>query len=283
MLSIIISSYQEKYYTALEKNIAETCGIEYEVIRIVNRNEMSLTSAYNKGANMAKYDNLLFIHEDIKFHTKDWGQILINHLKDKHTGVVGVAGSDYVPSAPTGWLLFFDRFRYVHIIQSDAKANAPSITHILPEKSKVFAMDGVFLASSKAHYLQVKFNEELPGFHGYDIDFTLRAAKKYQNYVINDILIEHFSLGSFDKEFFDANIKVRKNVGNKFPFKKISMIERDFFQKFILKYFEYYDVTFRNIIRTLQFFPRLGFLDFVSVLKTYLYLIFKNRSGVTRL
>ena len=69
MLSIIISSYQPHYYTALEKNIAATCGVEYELIKIDNPGLMGLCQAYNKGAEKAKYEYLLFLHEDVNVLT----------------------------------------------------------------------------------------------------------------------------------------------------------------------------------------------------------------------
>lgn len=42
MVSIIISSYQEKFYSALEINIAKTIGIPYEIIKIDNLNLMGI-------------------------------------------------------------------------------------------------------------------------------------------------------------------------------------------------------------------------------------------------
>ena len=50
MLSIIISSYQPQNFSAIEKNIAETCGILYEIIKVDNKNLMGKCAAYNIGA-----------------------------------------------------------------------------------------------------------------------------------------------------------------------------------------------------------------------------------------
>ena len=60
-------------------------------------------------------------------------------------------------------------------------------------------LDGVFLAVRKEVFLQNTFSDDyLHSYHGYDTDFSLKIAKHFKNYVINDILIEHFSGGSFD-------------------------------------------------------------------------------------
>ena len=119
MLSIRISSYQPQFYSALEKNIAETIGIPYEIIKIDNPNLMGICEAYNKGASLSKYDYLLFVHEDVIFHTKEWGQKLINHLKLENVGVIGVAGSNYVPIAPIGWYLPDNSYNFLNYIQND--------------------------------------------------------------------------------------------------------------------------------------------------------------------
>lgn len=76
IISIIISSYQPNYFLALEKNIAETIGIPYEIIKIDNPNTMGICEAYNKGASKAQFENLLFIYEDILFQTKYWGRVI---------------------------------------------------------------------------------------------------------------------------------------------------------------------------------------------------------------
>ncbi|MFX5306134.1 glycosyltransferase, partial [Acinetobacter baumannii] len=62
---------------------------------------MSITEAYNSGAEKSTFENLLFLHEDIIFYTRNWGNKLLHHLQKESTGIVGVAGSSYVPFAPS--------------------------------------------------------------------------------------------------------------------------------------------------------------------------------------
>ena len=205
MLSIIISSYQPHYFTALEKNIAETCGITYEIIKIDNPGLMGICEAYNKGAAKAKFENLLFLHEDVVFHNNYWGRLLIRHLLEKTTGVVGFAGSSYIPNVP---LVYWDQkdYKYHHLIQM---LTSETITYELKEKKQVFALDGFFLACRKEVYNENKFNESIRGFHGYDIEFTLHTSRNYNNYVINDFFVEHLSIGSLTKSWYRSLIKVR--------------------------------------------------------------------------
>jgi hypothetical protein len=280
MISIIISSYIPYYYSALEKNIAETVGVPYEIIRIENPSLMGICEAYNKGADKAIYDNLLFIHEDILFHTQDWGNKLINHLNIENTGIIGLAGSSYVSTAPSSWTVS-DKYNSVNILQGNKNNSEYFLIQTTKEnRNKVFAVDGVFLGIKKENYNQFKFNENLlKGFHGYDLDFSLRISKKLQNYVINDILIQHFSGGNLDKNWLDANVKVRQNIGSDFQKKKDSEIEKKAFLGFLYKYFEYYPVNGKEILFTSKFYPKkLNFKNHLEILKKYFNYIKYSKS-----
>ncbi|MBU4539356.1 MAG: glycosyltransferase family protein [Weeksellaceae bacterium] len=258
MLSIIISTYKPHNFTALEKNITETAGIPFEIIKIENPGTMGICEAYNSGAEKAKFENLLFLHDDVEFKTKNWVTILIKHLKDPETGALGVAGSNYIPSAPSGW--------FIEKGQKEMKEN----------KSPAIALDGVFLSCTKAKFDNVRFNEEqIKGFHGYDCDFSLRMAKFYQNYIVHDIKIEHFSGGNPDRLFLDNNIKIRLNLGSNFNHLSNSQTETIAFRSFLRFYFKYYPVTVRNLCFTLRFFPfsKTRFNDQFQILTTYLQVI----------
>jgi len=180
MLSIIISSYQKHYFDQLIENISETIGedFQYEIIQIWNPNLMSITEAYNSGAEKSKYENLLFLHEDIIFYTRNWGHKLLNHLQKESTGIIGVAGSSYVPYAPSSWTVA-EKYNSVHILQGN-KENTEffHINSTEENRTKVFAVDGVFIATRKEHFDIFRFDENLKGFHGYDLDFSLRASRK---------------------------------------------------------------------------------------------------------
>lgn len=273
MLSIIISSYQPKYFDQLVKNIDETVGddFEYEIIQIWNPNLMSITKAYNDGVKKSKFQNYLFLHEDLIFKTKNWGEKLLAHLNHSETGIVGLAGSSYVPIAPSSWTVS-EKYNFANILQG-SKGNTDYIkTNSTKElRTKVFGVDGVFLAITRVNYEQILFDEKLLGFHGYDLDFTLRTSKKFQNYVVNDILLQHFSVGNLDKVWLNANIKIREKVG--FHFHKIfdSEVEKSVFLSFLYKYFSYYPVTLKNIFFTLKFYPsgRLHFNDQINIWKKY--------------
>ncbi|KUJ51514.1 glycosyltransferase [Chryseobacterium sp. JAH] len=279
MISIIISSYQPQFYLQLKNNIAASCGIPYEIIKIDNPGIMSITKAYNIGAEQSQYDNLLFLHEDVLFHTQNWGEKLIAHLSKNKTGVIGVAGSNYVPSAPCSWTVVSKINRnFIKLYQSNKDGSSQKLHSNINEPVNVFALDGVFMAISKAHYINVRFNEEVFGFHGYDQDFSLRSAMKYKNYVIDDILIEHFSSGDANKDWFFSNIQVRKNINYSFQDKNISQVEREAYIDFINHFFNYHKPTIGNAINALYFYPffKLTIKDHYRIFSLLFYYLYRK-------
>lgn len=268
MLSIIISSYQPEFYSALEKNIAETIGVSYEIIKIHNPGIMGICEAYNKGANQAKHEFLLFIHEDILFNTKNWGELLINHLKKESIGVIGLAGSNYVPIAPSAWSVINNKYTF---------GNVNNKENLKKPDEKVFALDGVFLAVRKLVFNEFLFDENVKGFHGYDTDLSLRVATKYQNLVAGDIFIKHFSKGFPDKIWIDNHIQIRKKINYNFTKEYDLDLEITMFYAFLKKYFQYYTFNLVNIKKTLFFLPpNLKFKNKFFIVNEYFHYFLKS-------
>lgn len=257
MISIIISSYKPDLYAAVSFNIKQTVGIDFEIIKIDNPGKYSLCEAYNIGAQKAQFENLLFVHDDVIFETNNWGEILCEYLSHTKTGIIGVAGSNYVPSAPSGW--FIARKDLIETTDFD----------------QAIAIDGVFMAISKTHFNEILFNEKILGYHGYDLDFSLRTAQKHQNYIIRNIHITHLSAGKIEKAFLDNNIQIRSALGSSFQNYRDSRLERLAFLNFLNLYFKYYPANFENILKTLRFLPISKFKgkNLYSFLKAYLRII----------
>lgn len=203
MISIIISSYKAHLFTQLAQNIADTIGVPYEIVKIDNPGLMGICEAYNKGAELAQYDILCFCHEDIFFRFAGWGRQLADFI---HTtpdaGFAGVAGSTIKLARPTGW---FSGIAGCDITPAGIHDTKPPnlVEETIPVKVKV--IDGVIMCSHKCVWQQFPFNEHIKGFHFYDIDISMRVAKKYQNYLLPWLSIHHFSQGKFDDKWIEAN------------------------------------------------------------------------------
>lgn len=245
MLSIIISSYQPEYFAALEKNIAETCGIPCEIIKIDNPGIMGICEAYNKGAAKAKFDNLLFLHEDVIFETKNWGNILVEYLSNKNTGIIGIGGCRYIPKCPFAWW-DYSKNSFYHIDQCDANKKLLR-RYNLYKDTRVTALDGVFLACRKNVYKEFKFDENLKGFHGYDLNFSTRIAEKYDNYISHKILIKHFSVGNPNVDWLMALIENRMTFKAPSFQKTDKKLEALYFKQF-LEYLKRFNIPMRKAL-----------------------------------
>ena len=268
MLSIIISSYQPEFYLALEKNIAESIGIPYEIMKIDNPGIMGICEAYNRGAEKAQYDFLLFLHEDVLFETKDWGRILINLLNTENIGCIGIAGADYIPEVPIGWWMIKNHC-YSHITHANL-INQKVHKFTFSSNSglkKVNLIDGVFIACPKKNWLIIKFDERLKGYHAYDISFSLHTNVYFENYITNLISMKHFSQGKPSKEWLESLIQNRLNNRTHYKQNLIdTKLEFEMFTEFSRQLW-HLDVSKREQTYYLLKFLKLKKLGFFNTLK----------------
>lgn len=218
MISIIVSSYREEDFLKLEASIKATLGIPYELVKIENHNQFSLSEAYNRGAQNSRFDLLLFVHEDVTFDSQDWGGVLHGlFAKNPKLGLVGVAGALKKSALPTGWGTGTALFDRIHMIQSDGLKSSLHSTKIKDESSEsVKVIDGVFLATTRKIWEEIRFDESLSGYHIYDIDFSLRITQKYLGLVSYEILLTHFSMGNYNSEWVKMTLdyhRKSKNLG----------------------------------------------------------------------
>lgn len=212
MISVVICSRKANLLSSVSDNLLATINTAFEIIAIDNsKGQYGICEAYNIGAQRSKYELLCFMHEDIRFHTSGWGSIVIKALRNATTGVLGVAGGTYQPKAPAGW---GDASQHVGINVIHTTPNQTHHNHINHSGTRlleVAALDGLWLCCRKQVWQDFKFDAEtFPGFHFYDVDFCIRVSTKYKNYLVYDVLIEHFSHGTFDKVWLQNAIQFYK-------------------------------------------------------------------------
>jgi GT2 family glycosyltransferase len=198
MISIIICSRNRDIPEKLKQNISETIGVEYELVVIDNsKNNYSIFSAYNEGARRAKYSILCFSHDDILFRTENWGILVLKHLSDNNVGILGFAGTHFLPNVPTYW--WTSPFYSEHNLTNDNGKIIECFKHdFFCEKSIVDAVvcDGFCFFAQKKLFIdnRIDFDEiNYSGFHFYDMDICMQVLKTdYRVCLCNDILIEHF-------------------------------------------------------------------------------------------
>ncbi|WP_242087550.1 glycosyltransferase [Aestuariivivens sediminis] len=220
-ISIIISTYRENYFNAIEQNIHESIGdVNYEIIRVDNPGVMGICSAYNLGASKAQYDMLCFVHEDVLFKTNGWGEKIISHLEDAQVGIIGIAGTAYKSKIPSSWSIYRPYTAY-YLEQCNRKSKK-LMMRFSYETSKlhteVVSLDGVFLATKYSIWKDCPFDDRtFTGYHGYDMDFSMQILKNYKLFVVFDILLVHFSPGKPDISWLNAAIKFSDKWSSELP------------------------------------------------------------------
>jgi len=220
MISIIICSRKGSISEEFLTNLDLTIGCVYELIVIDNsQNEYSIFEAYNLGISKSKGDFLCFMHDDILIHSKDWGIVLENIFKSNSAiGLVGVAGSKIKTKMPSGWWGSPYYLHEVNILQHLANNEIEKWEYGLQNEllSEVVVIDGVFMAMKSSNH--VFFDNQLKGFHNYDVNISIENATKGHKIVVTrEILVEHFSCGMTDKIWFESTLEFYKKYNNKLP------------------------------------------------------------------
>ncbi len=226
MLSVIVCTQNEKRFEQLSANIKNTIGVPYEIIKTQPINGGGICNAYNIGAGLSNHEYLLFIHDDTFFHTNNWGINLIIHFKTlNEVGLIGLAGSVIKHNVLSSWWQpvlnnnQYNRYNYIQSYQFNEKNKEYHYSNPINETaSHVVCLDGFFLATTKINWANNRLAEnDLNGYHAYDLEYSLRLSENKKNYVIYDILLEHFSEGKIDISWMHSNLKIHKKYKNKFP------------------------------------------------------------------
>lgn len=222
MLSIIICSISPERLQTLETNIQQTIHAEYEIIAVDNRErKWPIAKAYNYAAGQAKYPYLFFVHEDVMFHSCDWGEYIERKLCESDCGVIGFVGGKVMLNCYSGWNQHYE-WVCCHLYQRQGDLSRFDVCNVYLQSpfAEVVTVDGLGMFVRKDVWAKFPFDEALlTGFHGYDIDFSLQIVKSgnYKNYICcsSQVLIEHFSAGTFDSRWIDNTVCLYKNKWSK--------------------------------------------------------------------
>lgn len=218
-ITVIVCSRQQNPNPDLIKNIEETIGFDFQLIFIDNsENNYSIFQAYNKGIEKSSGEILCFLHEDVLLHTKNWGRILKKLFSEnKDLGVIGIAGSKLKTRMPSAWWDCPQPYRSVNILQHIKENTKEHWEYgFKNNEEEVVVIDGVFMAARKD--AGITFNEDLKGFHNYDLSYCLDYIRRgYKIMVTNRILIEHFSMGSLNRLWYESSLEFHRSYITDLP------------------------------------------------------------------
>lgn len=214
MISIIICSKYSQTDFKLLQNIQDTIGVDYEIVHIDNsQHKYSILQAYNLGVERAKGEYLCFMHEDVVFHSHDWGNVVEFTLADDIVGAIGVAGGN-VQLTDVDWRFCYET-NHPYLIQGvyTIEENPKYYFAATPKESKereplwqVVTLDGLWFCIRKELFRHIRFDEEnFHDFHLYDSDICMQINKLGKGvFITHDILMEHKSIGLFTESYRES-------------------------------------------------------------------------------
>jgi len=182
-ISVITCSKDPNWLRRCHAAIANTTKGLHETVVVDNSaGQYSLAQAYNIGVERAKYDMLVFIHEDCLMVTSLWDEMIQDIFYCwPHVKIIGVAGATLLPESGCWWQAGrpYIRGRVVHfdtIRQWMSHYSVPREYGVV----NVVAVDGLFMAVRKSLMGGGKlFDEErFKGFHFYDLDLSASVSSK---------------------------------------------------------------------------------------------------------
>lgn len=210
-VSVIICSIRPDYFQPLrEKMLTQFPGHEVEVIGI--HDAKSLCEGYNRGAARARGELLIFCHDDLDLPQADFGLRVVARLQQ--VDLVGVVGADQLVDGDWGHAGPPHLFGQILHRPAGATADEQGFLYLAvglhgAMTTPVVALDGVFMATRRAVWQSLRFDEAtFDGFHLYDIDFSHRAhLAGYRVAVAQDLLLVHFSTGRYDTRWQKFNLR----------------------------------------------------------------------------
>ena len=150
------------------------------------------------------------MHEDILFHSENWGAKLIDdYEKDKKIGCIGVVGIQYLPNKPMamwnasagigGVLQGQKDQRGCYFVSDDLDKDTKELTEVV-------ALDGCLISIRRTLFDLIQWDEKTyGGFHIYDMDICMQVLQaNYKVCVEPSVIIEHLSLGNATEEWYNS-------------------------------------------------------------------------------
>lgn len=222
-ITVVIPS--EKTYEEKEEfinHVKATAGVPVDLV-FVGNNKTSLTTVYQNNLDSSDNEIIVFIHDDIEFLKNGWGKEIIDIFsKNPQFGIIGVAGSrEYGIDNEMAWWKYSDKRGL--IFHGDEKYSWLTFCSDYNFKSKVsevVVIDGVFMAINREK-IEYNFDEDIPGFHFYDIDFCLAnfLSRRCKVGVTDRVCIRHRSIGKTNDAWLKNGKLVFEKYKDNFPLK----------------------------------------------------------------
>jgi hypothetical protein len=216
MISIVYCTREPKQKH--KEHLIKVCGNpNVEVIEYVNKGE-GLTKFYQKALDEAKNDIIVFCHDDILLETKQIAKKITKlFTENPDYGIIGVAGTKYLADNGIWWQdpkQMYGRVKHTHEGKSWLSSYSADLGKELTE---TVIVDGLFFAVDRKR-IKKGFNQEVGGFHFYDVDFCFRNhLEGVKVGVCTNIRVNHMSIGQTNEEWEENRIKFAEKYKEQLP------------------------------------------------------------------
>lgn len=196
------------------------------VIEVRNDEASSIFSKYNLAiSKITDIDKkiVVFVHEDIRFVdiSRAEREIVNNFNKNKKVGILGVYGVDQYTENGGWWLCNRSQHAFGRIIQGLPDGRF-FIMSDRPEtyKDDLVMIDGCFMAIRGELLNRNKFNEEMTGYHFYDVSYCISTLENTEYNIAVDTSIEviHKSEGPISPSWFKTKENYISKLKTKYQF-----------------------------------------------------------------
>lgn len=171
----------------------------------------SICKAYNEVLKESKNDTIIFCHNDINILTDGFDKIIYDLFeKNKKFGIIGVVGSNAWEregwsgnkGQALGTLIQYNKYHPMSTLVPQWILFSPLFR--CNELVSAITADGLFIAVRRDR-IKARFDENLKGFHFYDVMFTIdNIIENVLTGITYKLDICHFSDGKYSKEWYEA-------------------------------------------------------------------------------
>jgi glycosyltransferase involved in cell wall biosynthesis len=213
---ITIGYSTRKSNTYFSDLVKATCGFkDVKVIEKINNGEKSLSKTYNEILEESETDIVILCHDDILFEKPYWGKRVLEHFeKPENYGILGVAGTRFLPSSGRWWDIQGEMVGQVYHQHEGKKWLSEYNKSFGSKIIETVLVDGLFLAINKKR-IKTNFDESFDGFHFYDVSFCFsNFLKGVKIGTISNVPITHLSIGMTNQKWEDNRVKFSTTYSN---------------------------------------------------------------------
>jgi hypothetical protein len=188
----------------------------------------SICASYNaildRHATIDDLEALVLVHQDAELVDADFCRIVRGALEDPEVGVVGCVGAVGVRSI-AWWEASVTQASFINRYGEYGGGDLPSFSWTWSEApayarvGEVETLDGFVLVFSPWAVHNVRFDETLGQFHGYDLDFCLQVREAGHKVVTADFRAVHhrdLEMVPDPEEWIEAHVKVAEKWDGRF-------------------------------------------------------------------